>query len=345
MKTKNSILILTFLIMLISSSVTADNNDSDVFTITPTYTQEELDSMKMHFIREGNPKAYSRYLFYSKNRKDKFIYTFYMANTYYNSYAQFQLYEMIKEFYKNIGIEMDSTDNASAIALSYLKRSAKQEEFSAKWEMSRLLLCGIWIPKDTIAAKEIIYRICKKEKAEKIWFANNITYPQMNEREKNKKEKIRNERRMRINNQIAQINSLIDTTAINSSYTQEELALLKDYFIECGDQNAYNTYIKSCPDEENKAMYTFYMANTHNSAIAQYHMYCMIRDFYESIGKEMDSTANYIALSYLKRSAEQGYYPAELEISILQIHGIENPKDSISSKVLYNYTITCGKNI
>jgi hypothetical protein len=87
------------------------------------------------------------------------------------------------------------------------------------------------------------------------------------------------------------------------------------------------------------------MANTHNSAIAQYHMYCMIRDFYESIGKEMDSTANYIALSYLKRSAEQGYYPAELEISILQIHGIENPKDSISSKVLYNYILTCGKSI
>jgi DNA topoisomerase-1 len=85
--------------MLICSSATADNNDSDVFTITPTYKQEELDSMKMHFIREGNPKAYLRYLFYSKNRKDRFIYTFYMANTYYYSYAQFQLYEMIKEFY------------------------------------------------------------------------------------------------------------------------------------------------------------------------------------------------------------------------------------------------------
>ena len=318
MKTKNSILILTFLIMLISSSVTADNNDSNVFTITPTYKQEKLDSMKMHFIREGNPKAYLRYLFYSKNRKDKFIYAFYMANTYYNSYAQFQLYEMIKEFYKNIGIEMDSTDNASAIALSYLKRSAKQEEFSAKWEMSKLLLCGIWIPKDTIAAKEIIYRICKKEKAEKIWFANNITYPQMNEREKNKKEKIRNERSLRINNQATLINSLIDTIVTKTSYTQDELALLKDYFIEYGDQNAYNTYIKFCPDEENKAMYTFYMANTHNSAIAQYQMYCMIRDFYASIGKEMDPTASAIALSYLRRSVVQGNAEAESEICRLR---------------------------
>ena len=70
-----------------------------------------------------------------------------------------------------------------------------------------------------------------------------------------------------------------------------------------------------CPDVENKAMYTFYMANTHNSAIAQYQMYCMIRDFYASIGKEMDSTASAIALSYLRRSAEQGYKEAESEIS------------------------------
>ena len=63
-----------------------------------------------------------------------------------------------------------------------------------------------------------------------------------------------------------------------------------------------------------KAMYTFYMANTHNSAVAQYQMYCMIRDFYASIGKEMDFSANNIAMSYLKRSAEQGYHLAELEL-------------------------------
>ena len=271
MKTKNSILILTFLIMLICSSATADNNDSDVFTITPTYTHEELDSMRMRFIRTGDRKSYSRYLFYSKNRKDKFIYTFYMANTYNNSYPQFQLYEMIKEFYNNIGIEMEST--ANAIALSYLKRSIEQEESFAEWEMSRLLLCGIGIPKDTLVARELTYKRQKKERADKIWFIKKRDYPQRYENEKRERAEIRNERSLRINNQATLINSLIDTIATKTSYTQDELALLKDYFIECGDQNAYNTYIKFCPDVENKAMYTFYMANTHNSAIAQYQMY------------------------------------------------------------------------
>lgn len=43
----------------------------------------------------------------------------------------------------------------------------------------------------------------------------------------------------------------------------------------------------------------------------------MIRDFYASIGKEMDFSANNIAMSYLKRSAEQGYHLAELELSRL----------------------------
>ena len=304
--------------MLISSSVTADNNDSNVFTITPTYKQEKLDSMKMHFIREGNPKAYLRYLFYSKNRKDKFIYAFYMANTYYNSYAQFQLYEMIKEFYKNIGIEMDSTDNASAIAISYLKRSVVQGHDYAEWEMSRLLLCGIGIPKDTLVARELIYKRQKKERADKIWFIKKRDYPQRYENEKRERAEIRNERSLRINNQATLINSLIDTIVTKTSYTQDELALLKDYFIEYGDQNAYNTYIKFCPDEENKAMYTFYMANTHNSAVAQYQMYCMIRDFYASIGKEMDSRASAIALSYLRRSVVQGNAEAESEICRLR---------------------------
>lgn len=315
MKTKNSILILTFLIMLICSSATADNNDSDVFTITPTYTHEELDSMRMRFIRTGDRKSYSRYLFYSKNRKDKFIYTFYMANTYNNSYPQFQLYEMIKEFYNNIGIEMEST--ANAIALSYLKRSIEQEESFAEWEMSRLLLCGIGIPKDTLVARELTYKRQKKERADKIWFIKKRDYPQRYENEKRERAEIRNERSLRINNQATLINSLIDTIATKTSYTQDELALLKDYFIECGDQNAYNTYIKFCPDVENKAMYTFYMANTHNSAIAQYQMYCMIRDFYASIGKEMDSTASAIALSYLRRSVVQGNADAIQEMQKL----------------------------
>ena len=79
MKTKNNILIVIGLIMLISSDVIADSNDPDRITITPTYTQEELDSMRMRFIRTGDRKSYSRYLFYSQNGKEKFIYNFYMV--------------------------------------------------------------------------------------------------------------------------------------------------------------------------------------------------------------------------------------------------------------------------
>lgn len=316
LRTTNIILIVIGLIMLISSDVIADSNDPDRITITPTYTQEELDSMRMRFIRTGDRKSYSRYLFYSQNSKEKFIYNFYMANTYNNSYPQFNMYEMIKEFYKNIGIEMDSIVNA--IALSYLKRSVEQEESYAEWEMSRLLLCGIGIPKDTLVARELIYKRQKKERADKIWFIKKRDYPQRYENEKRERAEIRNERRMRINNEATRINSLIDTIATKTSYTQDELALLKDYFIQYGDPKAYTTYMNFCPDVENKAMYTFYMANTHNSAIAQYQMYCMIRDFYASIGKEMDPTASAIALSYLRRSAEQGNAEAESEICRLR---------------------------
>ncbi len=314
MKTKNSILILiTLLASLCCQALAANIKLDDTITITPTYTKEELDSMRMRFIKEGDSKAYTKYHFYSENKRDMFIYNFYMANTYNNSYPQFNMYEMIKEFYKNIGIEMDSIVNA--IALSYLKRSVEQEESFAEWEMSRLLLCGIGIPKDTLAAKKIIYKELKKEKADKVWFINKRDMSLWYEREQKKRAEIRNERSLRINNQATLINSLIDTIVTKISYTQDELALLKDYFIQYGDPKAYTTYMNFCPDVENKAMYTFYMANTHNSAIAQYQMYCMIRDFYASIGKEMDSTASTIALSYLRRSVEQGYKEAESEIS------------------------------
>ena len=301
--------------MLICSSATADNNDSDVFTITPTYTHEELDSMRIRFIREGSHNDFMTYIGHRYDSENKSIYTFYMANTYNNSYIQFKMYKMIKEFYKDIGIEMEST--ANAIALSYLKRSVEQEESSGEWEMSRLLLCGIGIPKDTIKAKEYFLRHFNHKKAEKLWIANKRLYREWHENEKRERAEIRNERSLRINNQATRINSLIDTIATKTSYTQDELALLKDYFIEYGDQNAYNTYIKFCPDEENKAMYTFYMANTHNSAIAQYQMYCMIRDFYASIGKEMDPTASAIALSYLRRSVVQGNADAIQEMQKL----------------------------
>ena len=318
LRTRNNILIVIGLIMLISSSATADNNDSDVFTITPTYTQEELDSMKMYFLKYGDEHTYCTYIFHSSAKKNEAIYNFYMANTHNSVNAQRNMYDMITEFYQSIGEELNST--ANDIALSYLKRSMEQEIDNLK--VCSLLLCGIGIPIDTIKAKEYFlitfkHRNLSREKLEKLWIANKKLYVKWYERDKKAREEIREERGKRLIYQKTLINSLIDTTAINSSYTQDELALLKDYFIECGDQNAYNTYIKFCPDEENKAMYTFYMANTHNSAIAQYQMYCMIRDFYASIGKEMDPTASAIALSYLRRSVVQGNADAIQEMQKL----------------------------
>ena len=245
MKTKNNILILTFLIMLICSSATADNNDSDVFTITPTYTQVELDSMRIRFIKEGIHNDYITYTAYTSDIENNFMYPFYMANTYNNSSAQYELYGIISEFYDNIGIDIIST--ANAIALSYLKRSIVQEHLFAEWEMSRLLLCGIGIPKDTLVARELIYKRQKKERADKIWFIKKRDYPQRYENEKRKRAEIRNERSLRINNQATLINSLIDTIATKTSYTQDELALLKDYFIQYGDPKAYTTYMNFAP--------------------------------------------------------------------------------------------------
>ena len=314
---RNNILILIGLLASFCCQTEADDTElDDIITITPTYTQEELNSMKMRFIKDGDHNDYMTYTGYADDKENNFIYTFYMANTYNNSFAQYEMYGMINEFYNNIGIEMDST--ANAIAISYLKRSVVQGHDYAEWEMSRLLLCGIGIPKDTLVARELIYKRQKKERADKIWFIKKRDYPQRYENEKRERAEIRNERSLRINNQATLINSLIDTIVTKTSYTQDELALLKDYFIQYGDPKAYTTYMNFCPDVENKAMYTFYMANTHNSAIAQYQMYCMIRDFYASIGKEMDSTASAIALSYLRRSAEQGNGEAESEICRLR---------------------------
>ena len=317
MKTKNNILILIGLLILFCCQTIADNADlEDIITITPTYTQVELDSMRNYFLQYGDENAYVNYLFYSRDEKKGFIYTFYMANTFNSDGAQFNMYQTIIEFYQCIGEELNATANATA--LFYLSSSLGQGNDNAEWEMSRLLLCGIGIPKDTLVARELTYKRQKKERADKIWFIKKRDYPQRYENEKRERAEIRNERSLRINNQAIRINSLIDTIATKTSYTQDELALLKDYFIQYGDPKAYTTYMNFCPDVENKAMYTFYMANTHNSAIAQYQMYCMIRDFYASIGKEMDPTASAIALSYLRRSAEQGNGEAESEICRLR---------------------------
>ena len=301
--------------MLISSDVIADSNDPDRITITPTYTQAELDSMRNYFLQYGDENAYVNYLFYSRDEKKGFMYTFYMANTFNTDGAQFNMYQTIIEFYQCIGEELNATANATA--LFYLSSSLGQGNDYAEWEMSRLLLCGIGIPKDTLVARELTYKRQKKERADKIWFIKKRDYPQRYENEKRERAEIRNERSLRINNEATRINSLIDTIVTKTSYTQDELALLKDYFIQYGDPKAYTTYMNFCSDVENKAMYTFYMANTHNSAIAQYQMYCMIRDFYASIGKEMDPTASAIALSYLRRSVEQGNADAIQEMQKL----------------------------
>lgn len=316
MKTKNSILILIGLLILFCCQTIADNAElEDIITITPTYTQVELDSMRNYFLQYGDENAYVNYLFYSRDEKKGFIYTFYMANTFNSDGAQFNMYQTIIEFYQCIGEELNATANDTA--LFYLSSSLGQGNDNAEWEMSRLLLCGIGTPKDTLVARELTYKRQKKERADKIWFIKKRDYPQRYENEKRKRAEIRNERSLRINNQATLINSLIDTTIIKSSYTHDELNLLKDYFIENGNLYAYTTYIKHCPDKENKAMYTFFMANTHNSAVAQYQMYCMIRDFYASIGKEMDPTASSIALSYLRRSVEQGNADAIQEMQKL----------------------------
>lgn len=106
LRTRNNILIVIGLIMLISSDVIADSNNPDIITITPTYTHEELDSMRIRFIKEGDSKAYTRYDFYSEN------------------------------IYASIGKEMDPT--ASSIALSYLRRSVVQGNADAIQEMQKL---------------------------------------------------------------------------------------------------------------------------------------------------------------------------------------------------------------
>ena len=315
MQKKTKILIILSFVILISCKIFADSKDSNLITITPTYTQAELDSMRSYFIKYGSEETYFDYLFYGTDRKNEYIFTFYMANTFNTSGAQLNMYEIIKYFYQSIGEELDST--ANAIALSYLKRSVEQGHYFAVCEISELLLCGIGMPKDTIKAKEYLFKYINHVEAEKHWIINNESSQKWFKIDVREREEIRNERSLRINNQATRINSLIDTIATKTSYTQDELALLKDYFIQYGDLHAYTTYMNFCPDVENKAMYTFYMANTHNSAIAQYQMYCMIRDFYASIGKEMDSTASSIALSYLRRSVVQGNADAIQEMQKL----------------------------
>ena len=312
MKTKNNILILIGLLILFCCQTIADNAElEDIITITPTYTQAELDSMRSYFIKYGSEETYFDYLFYGTDRKNEYIFTFYMANTFNTSGAQLNMYEIIKYFYQSIGEELDST--ANAIALSYLKRSVEQGHYFAVCEISELLLCGIGMPKDTIKAKEYLFKYINHVEAEKHWIINNESSQKWFKINVRKREKIREKRKTML--QTMADKGFADEVSKMSTYTPEALEFLKNYFILHGDEDAYIKYMNFCPDVENKAMYTFFMANTHNSAIAQYQMYCMIRDFYASIGKEMDFSANNIAMSYLKRSAEQGYHLAELELS------------------------------
>ena len=313
MQKKTKILIIISIVILISCKIFADSKDSNLITITPTYTQAELDSMRSYFIKYGSEETYFDYLFYGTDRKNEYIFTFYMANTFNTSGAQLNMYEIIKYFYQSIGEELDST--ANAIALSYLKRSVEQGHYFAVCEISELLLCGIGMPKDTIKAKEYLFKYINHVEAEKLWIINNESSQKWFKIDVRKREKIREKRKTML--QTMEDKGFADEVSKMYTYTPEALEFLKNYFILHGDEDAYIKYINFCPDVENKAMYTFYMANTHNSAIAQYQMYCMIRDFYASIGKEMDSTASAIALSYLRRSAVQGNADAIQEMQKL----------------------------
>ena len=78
------------------------------------------------------------------------------------------------------------------------------------------------------------------------------------------------------------------------------------------------------------------MANTHNSVNAQRNMYDMITEFYQSIGEELNSTANDIALSYLKRSMEQEI--DNLKVCSLLLCGKGMPIDTIKAKEYFLIT-------
>ena len=191
LRTRNNILIVIGLIMLISSDVIADSNDPDRMTITPTYTQDELDSMRNYFLQYGDEHTYCTYIFHSSAKKNEAIYNFYMANTHNSVNAQRNMYDMITEFYQSIGEELNST--ANDIALSYLKRSMEQEIDNLK--VCSLLLCGIGIPIDTIKAKEYFlitfkHRNLSREKLEKLWIANKKLYVKWYERDKKAREEI-----------------------------------------------------------------------------------------------------------------------------------------------------------
>ena len=172
-KKNTNILIFTLVVVLFCNCfITAKCSDENIITITPQYTSQQLDSIKKIFIETGDENAYVEY--YGYRNDDELMYSLYMANTYNSTIAQYRIYQIMTEFYNNIGVEIDSLTNA--LAISYLKRSAEQNNFYAQCELSRLLLYGKGVTQDTIAAKEYIYRAYEKKKADKIWFINKRDY-------------------------------------------------------------------------------------------------------------------------------------------------------------------------
>lgn len=142
-------------------------------TITPHFSSQQLDSMKNNFINVGDTKSYVDYLSYGDGN-DALMYSLFMANKYNDNIAQYYVYVLLNGFFENMGIKMDSVTND--IAIAYLQKSVAQGNPDAQFEMSRLLLYGIGVQQDTIAAKEYIYKIFEKPKADKIWFIKRRDY-------------------------------------------------------------------------------------------------------------------------------------------------------------------------
>jgi hypothetical protein len=169
----NSSLVIAIVMTLCGCITSAKGSDDNIITITPQYTSQQLDSIKRLFVENGDENAYVEYFGY-RSDDHELLYSFYMADTYNSAVAQYRIYRMLTEFYNNLGVEIDTVTNA--LAISYLKKSVEQNDSYAQFEMSRLLLYGIGVPQDTVAAKEYIYKIFEKPKADKVWFIKRRDY-------------------------------------------------------------------------------------------------------------------------------------------------------------------------
>lgn len=280
--TRRNNTLVTVILILCSCCMLAENSDKDIITITPQYTSQELDSIKKRFVEKGDHNAYVTYFGY-RGDDQELLYSFYMANKYNDSGAQYDIYQKLTSFHNDLGVEIDSATNA--LAISYLKRSIEQNYSSALYEMSMLLLYGIGVQQDTAAAKEYIYKRFDKPKADKIWFIKKRQY-------------------------------------------EESLNIQKS---NKGDENFFITYFGRRNDDQ-ELLYSFFMANKYNSAVAQYHVYEMLTSFYNKLGMKIDPETNALAISFLQKSVDQNDSYAQFEMSRLLLYGIGIPQDTIAAK-------------